>query len=76
MKEELADSKIKYFPKKNKEKKILTSNLFNPINKNNIIDEFQINKNFNFDKNNIQYSWIDENHIIEYEQKKKKSIKA
>ena len=35
-------------------------------NKNNIIDEFLKNKNFNFDKNNIQYSWDDENYITEY----------
>ncbi len=36
-----------------------------------LIDEFQINKNFDFDKNNIQYFWDDENYITEYAQKRK-----
>ena len=58
--------KYKFIPKKNKNNKTEKKYTFNKIKKEQIIDEFTIKKDFDFDKNNIQYSWEEENYITEY----------
>ena len=68
----IINNKIKIIPKNNPKNSInKNKNLFKSINIENKIDEFLINKNFDFDKNNIQYSWDNENYITEYAQKRK-----
>lgn len=68
----IINNKIKIIPKNNPKNSInKNKNLFKKINIENKIDEFLINKNFDFDKNNIQYSWDNENYITEYAQKRK-----
>ena len=42
---------------------------FKKIEQEKIIDEFLIDKNFDFNKNNIQYSWEDEEFITNYTKK-------
>ena len=39
------------------------------IQKDNIIDTFKINKDFNFDENDIQYLWEEEEFITIYKKK-------
>lgn len=42
---------------------------FQIIKNSSIIDEFNISKNFNFEKYNLHYSWDEENFIIKYAKK-------
>ena len=60
----LNKSNFKFKPKKEIKKFIIIKNKFTKIDNDNIIDEYIINTDFDFSKNNIQYSWKDEDYYI------------
>ena len=49
-------------------------NKFIKIEKENIIDEIKLDNNFDFNKNNIQYSWLDEEYITTFNKKSDQEI--
>lgn len=59
---------IKYQKKINKSNK--KEKKFKKIKSKNIIDKFTIEKNYNFSKYNINYSWLNEEYITEFTRKK------
>ena len=74
---ELSTSKIKIEPKKNFKKidnnnndtEVIKNKFQKKINTDIAIDTFYINKDFNFDKNDIQYYWEKEEFITIYKKK-------
>jgi len=57
-------------PKKNINKSNKKDKKFKKIKNKNIIDKFTIEKNYNFSKYNINYSWLNEEYITEFTRKK------
>ena len=79
---ELSTSKIKIESKKNLKKidnnnndtEVIKNKFQKKINTDIAIDTFYINKDFNFDKNDIQYYWEKEEFITIYKKNPKVKI--
>jgi len=71
--QDIKNNKFKSIFKKKKNIDSKTKNIskYQIIKNSSIIDEFNISKNFNFEKYNLLYSWDEVNFIIEYVKKRK-----